>query len=116
MLFVVFDGFLLFGELIIDFGRFFVLVVQLAYKLTKDIVGTYQTCHPEFAFSPDLNPKRYLTAPSTIVSENGLDNEKHDLVLYFNQVLANDDGTRRWVSVFFLDVFVGLCCHFHSEV
>ncbi|KAG0565400.1 hypothetical protein KC19_8G187100 [Ceratodon purpureus] len=69
----------------------------LAYKLTKDIVATYQNCNPEFAFSPDLNPKRYLTAPSTIVSENGLDNEKNDLVLYFNQVLANDDGTRRYV-------------------
>uniref|UniRef100_A0A7I4BD35 Protein kinase domain-containing protein n=1 Tax=Physcomitrium patens TaxID=3218 RepID=A0A7I4BD35_PHYPA len=73
------------------------LHIQLAYKLTKDIVGTYQNCNPEFAFSPDLNPKRYLTAPSTIVSENGLDNEKHDLVLYFNQVLVNDDGTRRYV-------------------
>ncbi|XP_024402989.1 dual specificity protein kinase YAK1 homolog [Physcomitrium patens] len=70
---------------------------SLAYKLTKDIVGTYQNCNLEFAFSPDLNPKRYLTAPSTIVSENGLDNERHDLVLYFNQVLVNDDGTRRYV-------------------
>ena len=72
-------------------------MTQLAYKLTKDIVGTYQNCNYEFQFSPDLNPKRYLTAPSTIVSENGLDNENNDLVLYFNQVLANDDGTRRLV-------------------
>nr|XP_024359371.1 dual specificity protein kinase YAK1 homolog isoform X2 [Physcomitrium patens] len=69
----------------------------LAYKLTKDIVVTFQNCNPDFAFSPDLNPKRYLTVPSTIVSENGLDNEKHDLVLYFNQVLVNSDGTRRYV-------------------
>ncbi|KAG0600413.1 hypothetical protein M758_11G031900 [Ceratodon purpureus] len=69
----------------------------LAFKLTKDIVATYQTCNPEFQFSPDLNPKRYLTVPSTIVPENGLDNEKNDLVLYFNQVFVNDDGTRRYV-------------------
>lgn len=73
------------------------LVLQSAFKLTKDIVATYQTCNPEFAFSPDLNPKRYLTVPPTIVSENGLDNEKNDLVLYFNQVFLNDDGTRRLV-------------------
>lgn len=74
------------------------LMTQVAYKLTKDIVATYQNCNPEFAFSPDFNPKRYLTVPSTIVSDNGLDNEKNDLVLYFNQVLANDDGTRRLVQ------------------
>lgn len=74
------------------------MTTQLAFKLTKDIVATYQICNSEFQFSPDLNPKRYLTAPSTIVSENGLDNEKNDLVLYFNQVLANDDGTRRFVK------------------
>ena len=73
------------------------VLMQLAFKLTKDIVATLQNCNPDFAFSPDLNPKRYLTAPSTIVSENGLDNEKYDLVLYFNQVFVNDDGTRRLV-------------------
>jgi len=73
------------------------LMEQLACKLTKDIVGTYQNCNPKFAYSPDQNPKRYLTEPSTIVSVNGHDNEENDLVLYCNQVLANDDGTRRLV-------------------
>lgn len=92
-------------------------MMQLAYKLTKDIVGTYQNCNPEFAFSPDLNPKRYLTVPSTIVSENGLDNEKNDLVLYFNQVLANDDGTRRLVEVHLLEIVLGSCtCNFVLKV
>ena len=73
------------------------LVVQLAYKLTKDIVGTYQSCNSNFQYLPDCNPKRSLTQPCTAVSNNGLDNEKHDLILYVNQVLVNDDGTRRLV-------------------
>jgi dual specificity protein kinase YAK1 len=87
------------------------LVMQLAFKLTKDIVATYQNCNPEFQFSPELNPKRYLTAPSTIVSENGLDNEKNDLVLYFNQVFMNDDGTRRLVPVLQTLIEIRVCWH-----
>lgn len=58
----------------------------MTYKLKKDIVATYQNYNLDFVFSLDGNPKLYLTAPSLIVFENGLDNEKCDLVMYFNQV------------------------------
>jgi dual specificity protein kinase YAK1 len=64
-------------------------------RLTKEIVDAYQICNPSFEYSESCNPKRYLTIPSVGVSNSGLDNENHDLILYFGRILVNDDNTRR---------------------
>lgn len=69
----------------------------LSVKLTKEIVNTYRVCNPRFQFSESHNPKRFLTIPSAGVSNNGSDNENHDLILYFGRVLVNEDRTHRYV-------------------
>jgi dual specificity protein kinase YAK1 len=69
--------------------------LQLLIKLTKDVTETFLVCNPSFKYSESCNPKRYLTVPSVGVSNNGADNENHDLILYFGRVLANEDKTRR---------------------
>ena len=70
-------------------------LLQLTVRLTKEIVDTYQICDPGFEYSDSCNPKRYLTVPSVGVSNNGSDNENHDLILYVGRILANDDNTSR---------------------
>lgn len=66
-------------------------------KLTKEIVETFQLCNPSYTFSEALNPKRYLTTPSVPASNGGLDNEKSDLILAVNGVLANDTTNHRYI-------------------
>ncbi|KAG0553703.1 hypothetical protein KC19_12G032500 [Ceratodon purpureus] len=70
---------------------------ELTVKLTKKIVDTYHFCNPSFKYSESYNPKRYLTVPFEGVSNNGLDNENHELILYVGQILANYDNTLRYV-------------------
>lgn len=70
--------------------------LQLPVRLTKEIVDTYHACNPSFQYTESCNPKRFLTVPSVGVSNNGSDNENHDLILYFGRILANDDNTRRY--------------------
>lgn len=69
----------------------------LVARLTKDIVETYQTCNPEFKFSEELNPKRFLTSPSTGVLNDGYDNANSDLILSVNFVLLNLATQRRYI-------------------
>eukprot|EP00249_Psilotum_nudum_P023542 c28917_g1_i3 orf=630-3857(+) len=69
----------------------------LVVKLTKDIIETYQTCNPTFIYLESFNPKRYLTNPSTVVSNDGLDNENSDMVLAVNDVLINKDVNHRYI-------------------
>ncbi|KAJ6360357.1 hypothetical protein OIU77_004380 [Salix suchowensis] len=69
----------------------------LVAKLTKDIVETYQTCNPQFKYSEELNPKRYLTSPSAGVLNDGHDNVNSDLILTVNFALVNLDTQRRYV-------------------
>eukprot|EP00250_Pteridium_aquilinum_P012765 c20927_g3_i1 orf=707-3739(-) len=66
-------------------------------RLTKEIVETYQICNPAYTFSDALKPKRYLTTPSVPASNGGLDNEKSDLILAVNGVLANDKSNHRYI-------------------
>ena len=75
----------------------FFRIVQLVARLTKDIIETYQICNPQFNYSEDLNPKRYLTSPSTGVLNDGYDNANSDLILTVNYVLINLDTQRRFV-------------------
>ncbi|XP_048325580.2 dual specificity protein kinase YAK1 homolog isoform X1 [Ziziphus jujuba] len=69
----------------------------LVARLTKDIVETYQICNSQFKYSEELNPKRYLTSPSTGVLNDGYDNVNSDLILNVNYVLVNSDTQRRYI-------------------
>ena len=70
-------------------------------RLTKDIVETYQLCNPQFKYSEELNPKRYLTSPSIGVLNDGHDNVNSDLILTANYVLINSEQ-RRFVILTFI--------------
>ncbi|KAI5061496.1 hypothetical protein GOP47_0024001 [Adiantum capillus-veneris] len=54
-------------------------------------------CNPSYTFPEPLNSKRYLTTPSVPASNGGLDNEKSDLILAVNDVLANDQTHHRYI-------------------
>lgn len=69
----------------------------LVARLTKDIVETYQICNPQFKYSEELNPKRFLTSPSAGVLNDGHDNENSDLILAVNLVLINLEIQRRYI-------------------
>ncbi|XP_047062078.1 dual specificity protein kinase YAK1 homolog isoform X2 [Lolium rigidum] len=66
-------------------------------RLTADIIQTFERCHPEFKYSEALNPKRFLTHPSTPVHNNGADNKYWDLILFVNQELLNETSNRRFI-------------------
>ncbi|GKV07459.1 hypothetical protein SLEP1_g19236 [Rubroshorea leprosula] len=69
----------------------------LVARLTRDIVETYQKCNPQFKYSEELNPKRFLTSPSVGVLNDGYDNVNSDLILSVNLVLINLDTQRRYI-------------------
>jgi dual specificity protein kinase YAK1 len=68
--------------------------------LTKEIVETYRICNPQFKYSEDLNPKRFLTSPSIGVLNDGYDNANSDLILTVNLVLIHVEKSRRFVTYF----------------
>ncbi|XVF06800.1 hypothetical protein REPUB_Repub06bG0081800 [Reevesia pubescens] len=69
----------------------------LVARLTKDIIETYQICNPQFKYSEELNPKRFLTSPSIGVLNDGYDNVNSDLILAVNFVLINLETQRRYI-------------------
>ncbi|XP_015577762.2 dual specificity protein kinase YAK1 homolog isoform X1 [Ricinus communis] len=69
----------------------------LVARLTKEIVETYQICNPQFKYSEELNPKRYLTSPSIGVLNDGYDNVNSDLILTVNFPLVNLETQRRYI-------------------
>lgn len=82
--------------------------MQLVARLTKDIVETYQICNPQFKYSEELNPKRYLTSPSIGVLNDGYDNVNSDLILTVNCALVNLETQRRFAHdshFYFLMIF-----------
>lgn len=82
--------------------------LQLVTRLTKEIVETYQLCDPQFKYSADLNPKRFLTSPSTGVLNDGYDNVNSDLILTVNFVLAHLEKSKRFVNcnTFFMPITI----------
>lgn len=66
-------------------------------KLTSDIVRTFERCDPRFKYSEALNPKRFLTHPSTPAHNDGADNSNWDLILYVNLELVNTTSKRRFI-------------------
>jgi dual specificity protein kinase YAK1 len=71
--------------------------MQFVVRLTADIIQTFERCHPEFKYSETLNPKRFLTHPSTPAHNNGVDNANWDLILYVNLELVNETSNRRFI-------------------
>ncbi|TYH45480.1 hypothetical protein ES332_D11G268000v1 [Gossypium tomentosum] len=69
----------------------------LVARLTKDIIETYQICNPQFKYSEELNPKRFLTSPSVGILNDGYDNVNSDLILSVNFVLINLETQRRYI-------------------
>ncbi|WJX93360.1 dual specificity protein kinase yak1 [Trifolium repens] len=69
----------------------------LVGRLTKEIVETYRICNPQFKYSEDLNPKRFLTSPSIGVLNDGYDNANSDLILTVNLVLIHVEKSRRYI-------------------
>lgn len=88
--------------------------LQFVARLTKDIVETYRICNPQFTYSEELNPKRFLTSPSAGVLNDGHDNANSDLILSVNLELVNLDTKRRLVlsslSPNFLSCILGPNC------
>lgn len=74
-------------------------LTQVISRLTKDIVETYKICNPQFQYSEELNPKRFLTSPSIGVLNDGHDNANSDLILAVNLVLVNSETQRRFDTV-----------------
>ncbi|XP_076954255.1 dual specificity protein kinase YAK1 homolog [Bidens hawaiensis] len=69
----------------------------LVSRLTKGLVETYRQCNPEFNYSDELNPKRFLTSPSAGVLNDGFDNENSDFILSVNCPLINSETQRRYI-------------------
>ncbi|RAL46307.1 hypothetical protein DM860_015300 [Cuscuta australis] len=69
----------------------------LVARLTKDIVETYHICNPQFQYTEELNPKRFLTTPAVGVLNDGHDNANSDLILFCNLELTNIDTQRRYI-------------------
>ncbi|KAG2568525.1 hypothetical protein PVAP13_7NG322600 [Panicum virgatum] len=66
-------------------------------RLTAGIIQTYQQCDPNFKYSDENNPKRFLTSPSIPAHNDGLDNANWDLILYVNLELVNKMSNRRFI-------------------
>lgn len=90
--------------------------LQLVARLTKGIVETYQICNPKFKYSDDLNPKRFLTSPSTGVLNDGFDNANSDLILTVNLVLIHLEKSRRFViHILFLQYNNYICSFMNTK-
>ncbi len=61
---------------------------------TAGLLQVFSSCNPEFCFDKSLNPRRVLTKPSRPCYNSGYDNEKHDYILYVNDVIGNEEGRK----------------------
>lgn len=64
---------------------------QLARALTKNLLRTYHTCNPSFAYETESNPRRVLTKPSKPAHNDGYDNEDWDYILYVNDIIGTQE-------------------------
>lgn len=58
------------------------------------LLGVFQQCNPSFLWDARLNPRRVLTKPSRPTHNGGWDNERHDYILYVNDLLGNEEGRK----------------------
>ncbi|KAK4480578.1 hypothetical protein RD792_013656 [Penstemon davidsonii] len=81
----------------------------LVVRLTKDIVEIYQKCNPQFRYTEELNPKRFLTSPSAGLLNDGCDNANSDLILTVNYSMVNSETKRRMHRIlepFTIELFI----------
>lgn len=62
--------------------------------LTEGLLEIFAQCNATFHFDRRLNPRRVLTKPARPTHNAGHDNEKHDYILYVNDVLGNEEGRK----------------------
>ncbi|PRP80690.1 hypothetical protein PROFUN_11649 [Planoprotostelium fungivorum] len=58
-------------------------------QLTRNLLTTYKTCHPQFKYTPTGNPRRVLTKDSDPISNDGHDNATSDYILYVNDIIGS---------------------------
>jgi dual specificity protein kinase YAK1 len=61
---------------------------------TVGLLEVFEACNGSFRFDRSLNPRRVLTKPARPVHNGGFDNEKHDYILYVNDVIGSEEGKR----------------------
>lgn len=70
----------------IDQSKQMIVVIELTILL----LDLFKSCRPTtFYYDKSLNPRRVLTKPSKPVHNHGWDNEKHDYILYVNDVIGD---------------------------
>ena len=62
--------------------------------LTTGLLEVFGRCNASFVYDRGLNPRRVLTKPSKPAHNSGFDNEKHDYILYVNDILGNEEGRK----------------------
>ena len=100
------------------------LYMQFVARLTAGIIQTYQQCDPNFKYSDENNPKRFLTSPSIPAHNDGLDNANWDLILYVNLELVNKMSNRRLlfynlvfnVPYLLISLYWNVPCYFGTQV
>lgn len=61
---------------------------------TVGLLEVFEGCNGSFRFDRSLNPRRVLTKPAKPVHNGGYDNEKHDYILYVNDIIGAEEGKR----------------------
>ncbi|CAO3632046.1 unnamed protein product [Cunninghamella blakesleeana] len=63
-------------------------------SITTQLVQTYKKRNSKFNYQQHKNPKRILTKPSKPAKNDGYDNENHDYILFVNDILGEEHGSR----------------------
>lgn len=66
----------------------------LLVRSTVGLLEVFGEGDPLFHYDRRLNPRRVLTRPNRPAHNNGWDNEKHDYILYVNDIIGNEEGRR----------------------
>lgn len=68
--------------------------VRTINLMTEKLLEMFAQCNAAFRYDRRLNPRRVLTKPSRPVHNHGHDNERHDYILYVNDVIGNEEGRK----------------------
>jgi len=66
----------------------------MLHHATEGLLEVFSGCNSLFGFDKGLNPRRVLTKPSRPAFNSGFDNEKHDYILYVNDVIGSEEGRK----------------------
>lgn len=68
--------------------------VRAINLMTEKLLEMFAQCNAAFRYDRRLNPRRVLTKPSRSLHNHGHDNERHDYILYVNDVIGNEEGRK----------------------